>query len=112
LERPDIIEAKNKLDSQRLFKVLPLKEVVKRSKPHKHNAYFELSYPSNVSPQNSNAIIKKASGKSASELVAERVLLESERYLFHTDKAVSDIAFFLCFSHPSHFVKHLRIHAF
>jgi AraC-like DNA-binding protein len=62
----------------------------------------------NVSPQKLNAILKKTSGKSASELLTEQVLLEAKRYLLHTDKTVSEIAFALSFTDPSHFVKHFK----
>lgn len=62
----------------------------------------------NVTPQNLNAITRKASGKSASELISEQVILEAKRYLIHTDKTVSEIAFALNFSDPSHFVKYFK----
>lgn len=62
----------------------------------------------NITPQHLNAILKKVSGKSASELITEQVLLEAKRYLLHTDKTVSEIAFALSFTDPSHFVKHFK----
>jgi AraC family transcriptional regulator, transcriptional activator of pobA len=62
----------------------------------------------NVSPQNLNAITRKAAGKAASELIGEQVTLEAKRYLLHTDKTVSEIAFALNFSDPSHFVKYFK----
>ena len=87
MERTDIIEVKNKLESRQLFKVSPFKEVIKRTRPH---------------------IVKKANGKSASELIAEQVLLEAKRYLIHTDNTVSEIACSLVFAGSSHFVKHFK----
>jgi AraC family transcriptional activator of pobA len=68
----------------------------------------EVAFALNISPQHLNAILKKASGKSASELITEQVLLEAKRYLLHTDKTVSEIAFALSFADPSHFVKHFK----
>lgn len=62
----------------------------------------------NVSPQNLNAICRKASGKSASELIIEQVILEAKRYLIHSDKTISEIAFTLNFTDPSHFVKYFK----
>lgn len=38
------IAIKNKLESEQLFKISRFKEVIKRTKPHKHDAYFELIY--------------------------------------------------------------------
>jgi AraC family transcriptional activator of pobA len=61
-----------------------------------------------LSPQNLNAICRKLSGKSASELIIEQVILEAKRYLLHSDKNVSEIAFTLNFSDPSHFVKYFK----
>jgi AraC family transcriptional regulator, transcriptional activator of pobA len=61
-----------------------------------------------LSPQNLNAICRKASGKSASELIIEQVILEAKRYLIHSDKNVSEIAFTLNFTDPSHFVKYFK----
>jgi AraC-like DNA-binding protein len=61
-----------------------------------------------LSPQNLNAICRKVSGKSASELIVEQVILEAKRYLIHTDKNISEIAFSLKFTDPSHFVKYFK----
>jgi AraC family transcriptional regulator, transcriptional activator of pobA len=61
-----------------------------------------------LSPQNLNAICRKVSGRSASELIIEQVILEAKRYLLHSDKNVSEIAFTLNFTDPSHFVKYFK----
>jgi AraC family transcriptional regulator, transcriptional activator of pobA len=61
-----------------------------------------------LSPQNLNAICRKVSGKSASEVIIQQVILEAKRYLIHSDKNVSEIAFTLNFSDPSHFVKYFK----
>ena len=68
----------------------------------------EVAEQLHVSPQHLNVITRKASGKSASELISEQVILEAKRYLLHSDKNVSEIAFSLNFSDPSHFVKYFR----
>jgi AraC family transcriptional regulator, transcriptional activator of pobA len=82
--------------------------VIQNSNPISNLKVNEVANTLNVSPQNLNVIVKKASGKSASELISEQVLLEAKRYLIHTDKTVSEIAFSLDFSDPSHFVKHFK----
>lgn len=61
-----------------------------------------------LSPQNLNAICRKISGKSASELIIEQVLLEAKRYLIHSDKNIGEIAFALNFTDPSHFIKYFK----
>lgn len=68
----------------------------------------EVAKELDVSPQNLNAITRKVSGKSASELISEQVILEAKRFLLHSDKHVSEIAFALNFSDPSHFVKYFK----
>jgi AraC family transcriptional activator of pobA len=61
-----------------------------------------------ITPQNLNAICRKIAGRSASELIAEQVVLEAKRYLLHADMNVGEIAFTLNFTDPSHFVKYFR----
>jgi AraC family transcriptional regulator, transcriptional activator of pobA len=68
----------------------------------------EVAHQLNLSPQNLNTITRKAVGKSASELISEKVILEAKRHLLHTDKNVGEIAFALNFSDPSHFVKYFK----
>lgn len=61
-----------------------------------------------LSPQNLNSICRKISGQSASEMIIAQVILEAKRYLLHSDKNVSEIAFTLNFTDPSHFVKYFK----
>jgi AraC family transcriptional activator of pobA len=84
------------------------RQLIQNTHPISNLKVNEVASELNVSPQNLNSILKKASGKSASELIAEQVLLEAKRYLLHTDKTVSEIAFALSFTDPSHFVKHFK----
>jgi AraC family transcriptional regulator, transcriptional activator of pobA len=83
-------------------------QLIQNTHPISNLKVNEVASALNVSPQNLNVILKKVSGKSASELITEQVLLESKRYLIHTDKTVSEIAFALSFTDPSHFVKHFK----
>lgn len=82
--------------------------IIQNSNPISNLKVNAVSATLNVSPQNLNLIVKKASGKSASELISEQVLLEAKRYLIHTEKTVSEIAFSLDFTDSSHFVKHFK----
>ncbi|GAB4045869.1 AraC family transcriptional regulator [Spirosoma litoris] len=61
-----------------------------------------------VTPQHLNSICRRVAGKSASELIAEQVVLEGKRYLLHTDQSVTEVAEQLGFSDPSHFVKYFK----
>lgn len=62
----------------------------------------------NMTPQNLNAVCRKQTGKSASELIAARILLEAKRYILHTDNTVNEISDLLSFSDPSNFVKFFK----
>lgn len=57
----------------------------------------------NVTPNYLNALCKKRSGKSAGELIRQRILLEAKRLLAHTEFSVSEIAFRLGFQDNSYF---------
>jgi AraC family transcriptional regulator, transcriptional activator of pobA len=82
--------------------------LVQNANPISNLKVKEAATTLNVTPQNLNAITRKVSGKSASELISEQVTLEAKRYLIHTDRTVSEIAFALNFSDPSHFVKYFK----
>jgi AraC family transcriptional activator of pobA len=61
-----------------------------------------------ITPQNLNHICRKMTGKSASELIRNEVLLEAKRYLIHTDRTVAQISDILKFNDASHFVKFFK----
>ena len=83
-------------------------QFIQNSHPISNLKVSDVASSLNVSPQHLNTILRKVKGKSASELINEQVILEAKRYLLHTDKTVSEIAFELSFTDPSHFVKHFR----
>jgi len=62
----------------------------------------------NTSPQNLNAICRKASNQSASEVIKEFILNEAKRLLTYTSKTISEIAFELDFTDASHFLKYFK----
>jgi len=83
-------------------------QIIQGSNPIVNLKVNEAADQLGLSPQNLNVICRKASGKSASELIIEQVILEAKRYLIHSDKNVSEIAFILNFTDPSHFVKYFK----
>jgi len=58
-----------------------------------------------ISAKYLNDLCKKATGKTASELIEDRVVLEAKKQLIHTTLNVAEIAFALNFQDPSHFAK-------
>lgn len=62
----------------------------------------------NTTPQNINAACQKSIQKPAAEVLAEFVLDEAKRLLLYTNKTISEIAYQLEFTDPSHFVKYFK----
>jgi AraC-like DNA-binding protein len=74
---------------------------------HKVNEFADLLC---ITPQNLNAICRKQTGKSASEIITNQLLLEAKRYILHTDNTINEIAEILSFSDASNFVKFFKKH--
>jgi AraC family transcriptional regulator, transcriptional activator of pobA len=87
--------------SERFLKLL----VEKCPDVHQVNEYAQLL---NTSPQNLNASCRKYTGRSAGEHIAIQRLLESKRYILHTDLNINQIADELQFSDTSYFIKFFK----
>ena len=61
-----------------------------------------------VSPDHLNRAIKACSDKTAHDMIDEMVLMEAKNYLLHTSMSVSEIAYTLDFSDPSHFSRFFK----
>lgn len=64
----------------------------------------------NTTPQNLNAICRRAVDQSATDVLAGYIINEAKRLLAYTDQTVSEISFLLSFKDPSHFVKFFKRH--
>ena len=62
----------------------------------------------NTTPQNLNAACRRQIGTSAKELILNQLILESKRYLLHTEKTLTEIAYSLKFNDASYFVKFFK----
>ncbi len=63
-----------------------------------------------VSRSQLNRSVKRTSGKSASEVIRERLLTEIKRDLLYSDKNISEIAYDMGFSDNSNFVRFYKTH--
>jgi AraC-like DNA-binding protein len=72
---------------------------------HKVNEYAELM---NVSPNHLSESIKKITGKTAGELIQNRLVLEAKRLLLHSAITAKEIAYHLNFSDPSYFSRFFK----
>jgi AraC family transcriptional activator of pobA len=76
--------------------------------------YIELKTPMdyanklNITPNYLNAVCKEVTGKSAGQLIKERIVLEAKRLINHTQLTISEIAHKLGFDDKSHFGKYFK----
>jgi len=64
----------------------------------------------NLSPSYLNSICKQSLGKTLSDLITERVVLEAKRYFAHADMTVNQVSDKLNFSTPSYFIRFFKKH--
>jgi AraC-like DNA-binding protein len=64
----------------------------------------------NITPGHLNDTIKKESGKSASEIIHERLILEAKRMLYHSSKSIKEISNGLNYDDPSYFIRFFKTH--
>jgi AraC family transcriptional regulator, transcriptional activator of pobA len=62
----------------------------------------------NVSTNYLSDTIKKETGKTPTQIIKERTVLEAKSLLRSTDLSVSEIAYFLLFDDPSYFAKYFK----
>jgi len=98
---PDVAVAHQNSTYQQ-FKVLLETHFIQK---HKVSDYASLLH---ITEKHLNEVCKKAVGKKASEIIYERIILESKRLLLHSDYSNKEIAFFLHFDDPSHFNKFFK----
>lgn len=75
------------------------------TKLHKVKEYAELL---NTTEKTLNEHTKKITGKTASDQIYDRIILEAKRLLRHSDLSTKEIAFFLSYQDPAHFNKFFR----
>ena len=64
----------------------------------------------NITAGHLNDTIHKDIGKTASEIIHERVILEAKRLLYHSPKSVKEIAGHLHYEDPSYFTRFFKTH--
>lgn len=62
----------------------------------------------NLTPNYLNHICKKILGKTASQLLHERIVIEAQRLLTHTAQSIKEIGFQLGYDDPSYFVRFFK----
>ena len=101
---------------------LPIGEPAATKKTSLYQAYLELLITGkpvknqvayyadllNTTPQNLNAVCRKAANQSAADLLADFIINEAKRLLLYTHNTVAETAFALDFKDASHFIKYFK----
>ena len=74
---------------------------------HSVNAYASMLH---ISANHLSTTVKSELGKSASELIHDRIILECKRLLYHSGKSAKEISYKLGFSDPSYFSRYFKKH--
>jgi len=61
-----------------------------------------------VTPSHLNETVRRTLGKTAGQLIRERVILEAKRMLRHSEHSVAEVAYDLNFEDPSYFARFFR----
>ena len=67
---------------------------------HKVNEYAKAI---NISPKHLSHTVKSITGKTAKEIIQDRLVLEAKRLLLHTTMSVKEVAYHIGFEEPLHF---------
>ncbi|WP_309640255.1 helix-turn-helix domain-containing protein [Flavobacterium sp.] len=71
-------------------------------------AVYEYAKELNITKDYLNEIVKKQTGKSASTIIRERIILEAKCLLLYTPLDIAEIAFELNFNEPSNFMRFFK----
>jgi AraC family transcriptional regulator, transcriptional activator of pobA len=77
---------------------------------HQHQAITFYAQHLNVSPNHLNKVVKQTTGKQASSLIAEMLILEAKVLLKHSELSISEIAYKLGFVDQSYFSRFFKTH--
>ncbi|HWS60806.1 MAG TPA: helix-turn-helix domain-containing protein [Flavobacterium sp.] len=61
-----------------------------------------------VSANSLNAIVKETTGKTAKEIINDKVIQESKKMLLYTSNDIAQIAFTIGFDEPTHFIRFFK----
>jgi len=61
-----------------------------------------------VTPSHLNETVRRTMGRTAGQVIRERVTLEAKRMLRHSEKSVAEVAYHLNFEDPSYFARFFR----
>ena len=90
-----------------LFRQFKIEIEKKYKKEHSVQYYAGVLH---AQPRSLNAVSREYAGKSAGELIQDRILLEAQRYLYHETKSIKEIGYDLGFDDPAYFTRFFKKH--
>ncbi len=93
--------------SSSVFKIRKLEQLIEKN-------FIDLKQPReyaalmNISASYLNTICKETLGKTLSDLINERIILEAKRLFSYSDMTVNEVSYSLKFSSPSYFVRFFK----
>lgn len=113
-----LLESANRLYDQRLIGAAPhYYDRIRQFEDLLEKQFIEVRAVSayadqlGLTPNHLNHICKNVLGKTASQLLHERLLIEAKRLLTHTAQSVKEVGFQLGFDDPSYFVRFFKKYA-
>lgn len=91
-----------KIEQVKIQKVAQFKKLINENYL-KHRAVSDYADELNISPNHLNALCKKQEGRTATQFIQDRLLLESKRLLYATDMHIKEISFYLQFEDVPYF---------
>lgn len=102
-------KAKLEINSQHELQFFKFKELIEEN--YKNGlSITEYSDALNTSSKTLSTITRSIVGKSPSQLISDRVILEAKRLLKFTTLQISEVAYEIGFDDPSYFVKYFKRH--
>ena len=89
-------------ESSQLFRAF-VEELERQFRDNHHVAHYARQL--GVTSRQLTALSRQTTGRTAKQLIRDRLMLEARRMLYHTNASVKEIAFSLGFRDPSYFAK-------
>ncbi|HEX8528738.1 MAG TPA: helix-turn-helix domain-containing protein [Cytophagales bacterium] len=100
-------DAQAPVESGRYARIIALRQDIEQYfKRHREAAFYAQRQA--ITPKQLNKISQLALGKTVTELVHERLLLEAKRMLHFTDRSAKEIAYELGFADPAYFFRFFK----
>ncbi len=87
--------------------VIDFQNILDRKYEHQHNVQFYADNL-NISPKGLNKAVKKELGRTVSELIKEKLIVEAKRELYTKELSIKEISFKLGFEDPAYFSRFFK----